>query len=165
MKRKVEKKAVPLSEDILQTAKRRLSGRAARLELEDQMQTKDALSRRSERETSGPARKKSRHTHGPTGQPLSTGRIKGSSNTRPRCSPGYFTLFWLAQGSGFNPCFFTLKKLGNFFLGKVNFFNFKIKILTQLGNSNYLGFLFRKLKQEFFQLYLYNYQTTIIPTK
>jgi hypothetical protein len=28
-----------------------------------------------------------------------------------------------------------------------------------------LGFLFRKLKQEFFQLYLYNYQTTIIPTK
>ncbi|CAM6018406.1 unnamed protein product [Sphagnum balticum] len=49
MKRKVEKKAVLLSEDILETAKRRLSDRAARLELEEQMQTKDALSRRRER--------------------------------------------------------------------------------------------------------------------
>ncbi len=65
MKRKVQKKAVPLSEDILETAKRRLSGRAAQLELEEQMQTKDALSRGRERErkreTSGPASKKSRH--------------------------------------------------------------------------------------------------------
>jgi hypothetical protein len=50
MKRKVEKKAVPLSEDIPETANRRLSGRAARLELEEQMQTKDALSRGRERE-------------------------------------------------------------------------------------------------------------------
>ncbi len=49
MKRKVEKKAVPVSEDILETAKRRLSGRAARLELEEQMQTKDALSQGREK--------------------------------------------------------------------------------------------------------------------
>jgi hypothetical protein len=76
MKRKVEKKAVPLSEGILETAKRRLSGRAARLELEEQMQTKDALSRGRERESSGPARKKSRRPR-PHRAALSTGRIQG----------------------------------------------------------------------------------------
>jgi hypothetical protein len=49
-KREVEKKAVPLSEDILETANRRLSDRAARLELEEQMQTK-TLCRAEARET------------------------------------------------------------------------------------------------------------------
>jgi len=98
MKRKVEKKAVPLSEDILETANRRLSGRAARLELEEQTQTKDALSRGRERErererhTSGPARKKSRHPR-PHRAALSTGRIKGSSNTRPHLLPRVFHYF------------------------------------------------------------------------
>jgi hypothetical protein len=93
MKREVEKKAVPLSEDILETANRRLSGRAARLELEEQMQTKDALSRGSERDRlrDPRGRRADRHPR-PHRAALSTGRIKGSSSTRPHCSPGYFTI-------------------------------------------------------------------------
>jgi hypothetical protein len=96
MKRKVEKKAVPLSEDILETANRRLSGWAARLELEEQTQTKDALSRGRERERERHfgTREEEEQTHPrPHRAALSTGRIKGSSNTRPHLLPRVFHYF------------------------------------------------------------------------
>jgi hypothetical protein len=92
------------------------------LELEEQMQTKDALSRgrERERESSGPARKKSRQP-GPHRAALSTGRIKGSSNTRPHCSPGYFTVL-VSTRFRVQPLVFQVKKIGGFFFGKNAFF-------------------------------------------
>ncbi len=120
-KREVEKKAVPLSEDILETANRRLSDRAARLELEEQMQTKDALSRGSERDRlRDPRGRRAEDTHGPTGQPFQRAESRAALIPVLTAPPG-ISLFWLAQGSGFNPCFFRFKKLGNFF-GKIFIF-------------------------------------------
>jgi hypothetical protein len=78
-----------------------LSGRAARLELEEQMQTKDALSQGREKWVRDPRGRRA-DSHGPTGQPFQRAESRAALIPVLTAPPG-ISLLWLAQGSGFNP--------------------------------------------------------------